>query len=182
MCGGEWPQDQGGAAAQRQSRREKEALRAVADIVWTRLLAVPCVAFTAPTGRSGRCCPRAAMAHGRTAAARLLRLALALALAATATAFYIPALLPEDYSAGEPVDLWYNKVYSEKTQLPYEYVALPVCKPPEGVRVVRENIGEILRGDRFKQVRSRGADKGRAILARLEGEGVGLFSEKHARR
>jgi len=48
-----------------------------------------------------------------------------------------------------PVDLWYNKVYSEKTQLPFEYIRLPVCRPAEDERVVRENLGEILRGDRF---------------------------------
>lgn len=48
---------------------------------------------------------------------------------------------------GDPVDLWYNKVYSDKTQLPFEYFALPVC--PTGNAVIRENLGEVLRGDRF---------------------------------
>ena len=70
-------------------------------------------------------------------------------LVGRASAFYIPALLPNDYVNDDAVELWYNKVYSEKTQLPFEYVTLPVCRPPEGERVVRENLGEILRGDRF---------------------------------
>jgi hypothetical protein len=76
-------------------------------------------------------------------------LAVAVVAAQQAAAFYIPALLPNDYANGDAIDLWYNKVYSEKTQLPFEYVRLPVCRPPEGERVVRENLGEILRGDRF---------------------------------
>lgn len=77
-----------------------------------------------------------------------LWLALALALQNTiAVAFYIPGFLPQDYKNGDPVDLWYNKVYSDKTHLPYEFLSLPVCQT-EG-NVVRENLGEILRGDRF---------------------------------
>lgn len=39
-------------------------------------------------------------------------------------------------------------MFSSSTQLPFEYLSLPVCKPT-GEKVIRENIGEVLRGDRI---------------------------------
>jgi hypothetical protein len=46
------------------------------------------------------------------------------------------------------VDLKYNKIYSDKTHLPFEYSVLPVC-PPADKKHVLENLGEVLRGDRI---------------------------------
>jgi len=55
---------------------------------------------------------------------------------------------PRDYQPGERVDLKVNKLTSTKTQLPYEYYALPFCQP-DTVENVAENLGEVLRGDRI---------------------------------
>lgn len=55
---------------------------------------------------------------------------------------------PLRWQEGDPIELWVNKVFSSSTQLPYEYLRLPVCKPT-GEKVIRENIGEVLRGDRI---------------------------------
>lgn len=39
---------------------------------------------------------------------------------------------------------------SVKRQLPYDYYALPFCKPQDGkLHYKPENLGEILRGDRI---------------------------------
>ena len=46
------------------------------------------------------------------------------------------------------MDLKYNKIYSDKTHLPFEYSVLPVC-PPADDKHVLENLGEVLRGDRI---------------------------------
>lgn len=73
---------------------------------------------------------------------------LLLLIAPVTFSFYIPGFLPVDYKNGDPVDLWVNKVYSDKTQLPYEYMTLPVCHERDET-VIRENLGEVLRGDRF---------------------------------
>mmetsp|Transcript_2627 Transcript_2627/g.8786 ORF Transcript_2627/g.8786 Transcript_2627/m.8786 type:complete len:631 (+) Transcript_2627:50-1942(+) len=73
---------------------------------------------------------------------------LALLAFGAADAFYLPGVAPREYAAGEKVELKVNKLTSTKTQLPYEYYALPFCRPAEVV-VVAENLGEVLRGDRI---------------------------------
>lgn len=55
---------------------------------------------------------------------------------------------PNDYALGSRVDLKVNKLWSAKTQLTYDYYSLPVCKPDNPNRE-RENIGQILVGDRI---------------------------------
>jgi len=77
----------------------------------------------------------------------MLAVRLALLLGA-ARAFYLPGVAPREYGTGERVELKVNKLTSTKTQLPYEYYALPFCRPDEVV-VVAENLGELLRGDRI---------------------------------
>ena len=57
---------------------------------------------------------------------RLLLLGAALAPAAC---FYLPGVAPRDYADGEHVDMKVNKLTSTKTQLPYEYYALPFSSP-----------------------------------------------------
>ena len=76
-----------------------------------------------------------------------------------ATCFYLPGVAPHEYQEKEPVPVKVNKMVSDITQLPFEYYSLNFCRPSEGVKVVPENLGEILVGDRIEntpyQVRSR---------------------------
>ena len=44
-------------------------------------------------------------------------------------AFYLPGVAPQQYENFESVDMKVNKLTSIKTQLPYEYYALPFCQP-----------------------------------------------------
>ena len=46
-----------------------------------------------------------------------------------AFAFYLPGVAPQQYENFETVDMKVNKLTSIKTQLPYEYYALPFCQP-----------------------------------------------------
>lgn len=50
--------------------------------------------------------------------------------------------------AGSPVSLQVNKLWSARTQLTYSYYSLPFCKP-DAVVEERENLGQILVGDRI---------------------------------
>lgn len=78
-----------------------------------------------------------------------MRAALLCALAfPLARGFYLPGVAPHDYARNETVDLKVNKLTSTKTQLPFEYYALPFCQP-KTVENVAENLGEVLRGDRI---------------------------------
>ena len=65
-----------------------------------------------------------------------------------ADAFYLPGVAPRNFFKGNRVDLKVNKIDSVKTQLPFEYYSLPVCKPSAVVDVA-ENLGEVLAGDRL---------------------------------
>ena len=47
------------------------------------------------------------------------------------------------------VPMMVNKIWSAKTQLPYQYYDLPFCKPTK-VDQESENLGEILAGDRIQ--------------------------------
>lgn len=76
------------------------------------------------------------------------RALLAIGLLSSTNAFYLPGVAPHDYAPGEHVELKVNKLTSTKTQLPFEYYALPFCQP-EAVENVAENLGEVLRGDRI---------------------------------
>ena len=51
------------------------------------------------------------------------------ALVLPATAFYLPGVAPQQYENFESVAMKVNKLTSIKTQLPYEYYALPFCQP-----------------------------------------------------
>lgn len=74
--------------------------------------------------------------------------ALLAASASTASALHLPGSQPTDYEAGQRVELKVNKLWSPKTQLTYDYYSLPVCKP-ETIERERENIGQVLVGDRI---------------------------------
>ena len=44
-------------------------------------------------------------------------------------AFYVPGVAPIDFEKEEKLDIKAVKMTSSKTQLPYEYYSLPMCKP-----------------------------------------------------
>ena len=54
---------------------------------------------------------------------------LVLAALPATRAFYLPGVAPQQYENFESVDMKVNKLTSIKTQLPYEYYALPFCQP-----------------------------------------------------
>ncbi|KAL7165937.1 hypothetical protein ACSBR2_036745 [Camellia fascicularis] len=63
--------------------------------------------------------------------------------------FYLPGVAPQDFQKGDPLSVKVNKLTSTKTQLPYSYYSLPYCRPNTIVDS-RENLGEVLRGDRIE--------------------------------
>lgn len=63
--------------------------------------------------------------------------------------FYLPGVAPKDYTKGETVTLKVNKLDSAITQLPYSYYSVPYCQP-KVIKDMRENLGEILVGDRIE--------------------------------
>eukprot|EP00924_Labyrinthula_sp_SR-Ha-C_P015166 snap_masked-scaffold_9-processed-gene-10.12-mRNA-1 protein AED:0.01 eAED:0.01 QI:0/-1/0/1/-1/1/1/0/622 len=67
------------------------------------------------------------------------------------SSFYIPGVAPKEFQDNELVTLYVNKITSTHTQLPYKYNSLPVCKVPGSTDKMRENLGEILSGDRIEE-------------------------------
>ncbi|CAG8512008.1 3589_t:CDS:10 [Paraglomus brasilianum] len=66
------------------------------------------------------------------------------------SAFYVPGLSPKTFHDRDDVTLYVNKIFSDKTQLPFAYNDLPfVCVPEDGVKSSWMNLGEVLRGDRI---------------------------------
>ena len=62
----------------------------------------------------------------------------------------MPGVAPVEFKKGQKIDVKAVKMTSTHTQLPYEYYNLPFCRPRNGtVYYKSENLGEILRGDRF---------------------------------
>ena len=45
------------------------------------------------------------------------------------SAFYVPGVAPIDFAQEDKVEIKAVKMTSSKTQLPYEYYSLPLCKP-----------------------------------------------------
>lgn len=72
----------------------------------------------------------------------------ALLLAATSSAFYLPGVAPQEYADGDLVEVKAVKLTSTKVPLPFQYYYLPFCRPAK-LKSTRENLGEVLRGDRI---------------------------------
>src|ERR1700678_878744 len=65
-------------------------------------------------------------------------------------AFYVPGIAPVEFSKGDTIVVKAVKMTSTITQLPYDYYALPFCKPDAPkLEYKSENLGEVLRGDRI---------------------------------
>lgn len=54
-----------------------------------------------------------------------------------------------NFLQGDPLNVKVNKLTSIKTQLPYSYYTIPFCRP-KSIIDSRENLGEVLRGDRIE--------------------------------
>ncbi|TLD38462.1 multispanning membrane protein [Venturia nashicola] len=81
-----------------------------------------------------------------------------LALVSLANSFYIPGYSIKSYRDGETLPLYWNKIYSDQTQLQYAYSELPFVCPPSGRKRLSGltsgtslslNLGQVLRGDRI---------------------------------
>lgn len=69
--------------------------------------------------------------------------------------FYVPGVAPVEFKKGQKIDVKAVKMTSIHTQLPYEYYSLPFCRPKKGTFIYKsENLGEILRGDRYNSIMS----------------------------
>jgi len=79
-----------------------------------------------------------------------MRSVILLILLATLTSAFYLSFNPVSFKDGEPIQLFVNKIFSEKTQLSFAYGELPfVCKPSGPVEHKPLNLGEVLRGDRI---------------------------------
>ncbi|CDW54768.1 Transmembrane 9 superfamily member 4 [Trichuris trichiura] len=63
--------------------------------------------------------------------------------------FYIPGVLPVEFSEKSTVEVKAIKLTSVKTQLPFDYYSLGFCRPTDHLEYKKENLGEIFRGDRI---------------------------------
>ena len=63
--------------------------------------------------------------------------------------FYLPGVLPTDYSTGEEIRIKVNSLTSVSTHIPYPYYGLNVCTPDNRVHIA-ENLGEMLFGDEIE--------------------------------
>ncbi|EOD11465.1 hypothetical protein EMIHUDRAFT_470908 [Emiliania huxleyi CCMP1516] len=75
---------------------------------------------------------------------------LSLLLAAPPTlGFYLPGVAPHEYLDGEAVEIKVNQLSSPRTHLPFDYYALPHCRP-ETLESKAENLGEVLHGSKIQ--------------------------------
>ena len=87
-----------------------------------------------------------------TTSALLLLVLLLLACITSAHAFYyLPGVAPRNYAVAEDsVPLKVNSLSSAHTVEPLWYYDLPFCRPIGGIIDAKENLGEILSGDRIE--------------------------------
>lgn len=64
--------------------------------------------------------------------------------------FYLPGSYPHKYVVGDRLSVKVNSLTSIETEMPFSYYSLPFCNPPEGVKDMAENLGELLMGDRIE--------------------------------
>jgi len=86
--------------------------------------------------------------------ALVFTIVMALVSVSSRHAFVIPEFRPTTYANGGKVTVWTNKITSVRTQIPYNYHNLPVCrqanaedKDDKSIKKTKENLGEIVLGD-----------------------------------
>ncbi|KAL5984007.1 Transmembrane 9 superfamily member 11 [Asimina triloba] len=65
-------------------------------------------------------------------------------------AFYLPGSYPRSYAPREILGVKVNSLTSVDTEMPFGYYTLPFCRPIDGIKDSRENLGELLMGDRIE--------------------------------
>ncbi|CAA0813467.1 Transmembrane 9 superfamily member 11 [Striga hermonthica] len=71
-------------------------------------------------------------------------------LAGSGQSFYLPGSYPHKYGVGDYLNMKVNSLTSIDTEIPFSYYDLPFCRPAEGIMDSRENLGELLMGDRIE--------------------------------
>ncbi|KAJ9438621.1 Transmembrane 9 superfamily member 10, partial [Diplonema papillatum] len=64
--------------------------------------------------------------------------------------WYLPGAKPKEYKEGDAIPMYVNSMSSVNTHLPFDYYSLPFCGEKQSTKRERENLGEILMGDRIK--------------------------------
>jgi len=67
-----------------------------------------------------------------------------------ACAFYVPGVQPQSFQVNDEVTMKVNSMTSVHTQVPKDYYRLPFCEPPDGPKMVSENLGEFLAGNKIQ--------------------------------
>lgn len=73
-----------------------------------------------------------------------------LVLLPAVNAFYVPGVRPESFQSNDPIPLKVNALTSTHTQIPRDYYKLPFCQPDGGPKMVSENLGEFLSGNKIQ--------------------------------
>jgi len=71
-------------------------------------------------------------------------------LLVSANAFYLPGVQPQEFKVGESVEMKVNSMTSQHTQIPKDYYRLPFCKPAEGPKMISQNLGESITGNKIQ--------------------------------
>jgi transmembrane 9 superfamily member 2/4 len=64
--------------------------------------------------------------------------------------FYVPGVQPHAFLEHEEVPLKVNALTSTHTQIPRDYYRLKFCQPKEGPKMMSENLGEFLSGNKIQ--------------------------------
>jgi transmembrane 9 superfamily protein 2/4 len=65
-------------------------------------------------------------------------------------AFYVPGVRPQELKVGDAVELKVNAMKSIHTQIPKDYYRLAFCQPAGGPKMLSENLGEFLTGNKIQ--------------------------------
>ena len=68
------------------------------------------------------------------------RLGILAFLTLTVDGFYVPGVAPMDFEKEDKVEIKAVKMTSSKTQLPYEYYSLPMCKPDKVSKILLQRL------------------------------------------
>lgn len=74
----------------------------------------------------------------------------ALATLSCSSAFYMPGVQPQTFSPNAEVVMKVNSMTSIHTQIPKDYYRLPFCQPDGGPKMMSENLGEFLTGNKIQ--------------------------------
>lgn len=79
-----------------------------------------------------------------------IALTVAVATLSSGNAFYMPGVQPQTFSPNAEVVMKVNSMTSIHTQIPKDYYRLPFCQPEGGPKMMSENLGEFLTGNKIQ--------------------------------